>query len=263
MATTCATRRIARCTGLPTAGEGPADAAARAVTATRGRVLTFEGRVIQALFHADCGGHTAAATAVWGGTDAPYLESVADAFCARRPASAWTFDAEDRGHGARAERGCANPDWRPSPAGRVASRDSAGRALAVTVIGSTTVSVRAEVFRAVMTRAFGPRSIRSTWFEVVRDGLASASPAWASVTASASARTARFGASRPARPRPKSSPTTSPAPCLQTGHAPVRSVRISPGAYSAAQRPAPELSDEARNLPFCRTLQRHAGNLVP
>ena len=53
------------------AAEGPADAAARAVNATRGRVLTFEGRVIQALFHADCGGHTAAATSVWGGLTHP------------------------------------------------------------------------------------------------------------------------------------------------------------------------------------------------
>lgn len=153
-----------------TAGEGPADAAARAVNATRGRVLTFEGRVIQALFHADCGGHTAAATSVWGGTDAPYLESVDDVFCARRPASAWAFDAGESGM-LRA----LNADARTRIGDRVrrveiASRDSAGRALAVTVIGSKTISVRAEVFRAAMTRAFGPRSIRSTWFEVVRDG---------------------------------------------------------------------------------------------
>jgi len=30
--------------------------------------------------------------------------------------------------------------------------------------------VRAEVFRAVMTQAFGTRSLRSTWFDVTRDG---------------------------------------------------------------------------------------------
>ena len=45
-----------------TAGEGPADAAARAVNATRGRVPTFEGRVIAGalscrLRRAHCGGH--------------------------------------------------------------------------------------------------------------------------------------------------------------------------------------------------------------
>jgi stage II sporulation protein D len=52
----------------------------------------------------------------------------------------------------------------------VASRDATGRAMAVTLVGSRTISVRAEVFRAVMTQAFGLRSIRSTWFEVARDG---------------------------------------------------------------------------------------------
>jgi stage II sporulation protein D len=152
------------------AGEGPSDAAARAVAATRGRVLTYQGRVIQALFHADCGGHTASASAVWGGTDAPYLNSVDDWFCARSTASSWTFPAEDstilRALNADARTRVGNRLRRVD----IASRDASGRALAVTLVGSTTISVRAEVFRAVMAQAFGPRSIRSTWFEVARDG---------------------------------------------------------------------------------------------
>lgn len=152
------------------AGESPTDAAAKAVTATRGRIITFQGRVIQALFHADCGGHTASAAAVWGGTDAPYLESVADSFCSQRPASAWTFAADDA-----AMLRALNADARTRMGDRfrrldVASRDATGRALAVTLTGSRTVSLRAEVFRAVMTQTFGLRSIRSTSFDVARDG---------------------------------------------------------------------------------------------
>jgi len=58
------------------AGEGHDDAAARAVIATQGKVLTFQGRVIQALFHADCGGHTGVGRVGVGGAEAPYLESV-------------------------------------------------------------------------------------------------------------------------------------------------------------------------------------------
>ena len=151
-------------------GEGPSDAATRAVSATRGRVLTFQGRVIQALFHADCGGHTASAASVWGGTDAPYLESVDDWFCTRLADSGWTFAAEDAAL-ARA----LNADARTQAGARVrrvevASRDASGRALAITLLGAKTISVRAEVFRAAMTQAFGPRSIRSTRFEVARDG---------------------------------------------------------------------------------------------
>ena len=36
--------------------------------------------------------------------------------------------------------------------------------------GSAQIVVRAEVFRAVLTQAFGTRSLRSTWFDVARDG---------------------------------------------------------------------------------------------
>jgi stage II sporulation protein D len=151
------------------AGEGPSDAAARAVDATRGRVLTFQGRPIQALFHAECGGHTASAASVWGGTEAPYLESVTDWFCARRQDAGWTFAAD-----AAAIARALNGDARTRVGDRlqrinIAARDASGRALAVTLVGTRTLSERAEVFRAVMTQAFGARSIRSTWFDVTRD----------------------------------------------------------------------------------------------
>ena len=152
------------------AGEGPGDAAARAVGATRGQVVTFRGRPIQALFHAECGGHTASAASVWGGTDAPYLTSVEDWFCTGRAEGNWTFAVEERGLLKALN---ADPRTRIGDRFRrveVASRDASGRALTLTLVGSTTVSIRSEVFRAVMTQAFGPRSIRSTWFEAARDG---------------------------------------------------------------------------------------------
>lgn len=154
----------------PAAGEGPGDPAARAVSATRGQVLTFQGRVIQALFHADCGGHTASAASVWGGTDAPYLASVGDWYCERQPASGWTFAAEEA-----AVIRALNTDPRTRIGRRlgrvdIASRAPTGRALAVGLTGSTYIVVRAEVFRAVLTQAFGMRALRSTWFDVARDG---------------------------------------------------------------------------------------------
>jgi stage II sporulation protein D len=151
-------------------GDAQGDAAARAVWATRGMVLTYGGRVIQALFHADCGGHTAAAATVWGGTEAPYLESVEDWWCTGRPEARWTFAAEER----RLLQAL-NADARTRVGERIqrveiVSRDASGRALAVTLVGSKTISTRAETFRAVVTRAFGARSIRSTRFETSRDG---------------------------------------------------------------------------------------------
>jgi stage II sporulation protein D len=49
--------------------------AVRAVLETRGIVLVYQGKVIPAFFHANCGGHTEDAAELWG-IDAPYLKGV-------------------------------------------------------------------------------------------------------------------------------------------------------------------------------------------
>jgi stage II sporulation protein D len=51
-----------------------------AVSSTRGQMLTFGGRVVDAPFHAACGGSTAAPADVWGtnGAGASYLQQVSD-----------------------------------------------------------------------------------------------------------------------------------------------------------------------------------------
>lgn len=154
----------------PTAAEGAADPAARAVVATRGEVITHLGRVIQAVFHADCGGHTASAASVWGGGDAPYLTSVADWFCSRRAQPEWIC-----AHDAAAWAAALNADERTSVGARldtieVAGRDASGRALLISLAGSRTITVRAEVFRGVVNQAFGQPSIRSTRFTIANRG---------------------------------------------------------------------------------------------
>lgn len=50
----------------------------RAVRATRGEILTWHGRPIDAFFSSTCGGTTAAATEVFSGGDRPYLRSIRD-----------------------------------------------------------------------------------------------------------------------------------------------------------------------------------------
>lgn len=50
----------------------------RAVRATRGEILTWQGRPIDAFFHSTCGGTTAAASEVFSGGDRPYLRVVRD-----------------------------------------------------------------------------------------------------------------------------------------------------------------------------------------
>jgi stage II sporulation protein D len=72
-----------------------------------------------------------------------------------------------------------NADPRTHLAGRleniaVRTRDAAGRAerVAITSQGpsrrSTTIEVRGEDFRQILSRAFGGRTIRSTWFDLAR-----------------------------------------------------------------------------------------------
>jgi stage II sporulation protein D len=58
-----------------------------AVNATRGQVVTYNGKVIRAYFHASAGGYTESADAVWG-ESLPYLRPVPD-FDQRSPRYTW------------------------------------------------------------------------------------------------------------------------------------------------------------------------------
>lgn len=47
-----------------------------AVNTTAGKIITYDGEVIDAFFHSNSGGATEAPVNVWGGTNYPYLQSV-------------------------------------------------------------------------------------------------------------------------------------------------------------------------------------------
>jgi stage II sporulation protein D len=55
-----------------------------AVSSTAGLVMTYNGTLIDAVYHSTCGGHTAAAQHVWVGS-APYLEGAECGFCEHSP----------------------------------------------------------------------------------------------------------------------------------------------------------------------------------
>lgn len=48
----------------------------QAVYETKGKVITYNGKVIDAFFHSNSGGKTENVSTVWGGADLPYLQSV-------------------------------------------------------------------------------------------------------------------------------------------------------------------------------------------
>ena len=144
-----------------------AAAALEAAQRTRGVVLTFDARPVEALFHADCGGATAAADAVWGGQPVPYLQATVDDLPdpTHRP---WRATAT-----VEQVRKALNQDERTAVGRRldsivVASRDSSGRAAGLSVRGERSFTVRGDVLRSVLNRTLGERSVMSTMFTVQR-----------------------------------------------------------------------------------------------
>lgn len=76
--------------------------ASQAVEATRGLVLHYGGRIVNAPYHSTCGGTTAASSEIWRSEDEPYLRQVSDRipgserfYCDIAPRFSWTrrFDA--------------------------------------------------------------------------------------------------------------------------------------------------------------------------
>jgi stage II sporulation protein D len=150
------------------AGASPwRSAAEEAVRRTAGMILWFNDAPARVAYHADCGGRTSAAHDVWQGGDLAYLHSVGDDD-AGAPHAPWQFSADM----ARL-RSALNADRRTRVGAflnriDVVKRDRVGRAQLIALDGERSPIVRGEEFRTVLSRAFGPRSLRSTWFAVAR-----------------------------------------------------------------------------------------------
>ena len=139
-------------------------------TRTSGRVLVYASSLVEAVFHADCGGHTAASEDVWR-TARPYLAARRDdAGPHRQWQSALARDAVER---------ALNADRRtrlPGPLRdiAVADRDRSGRARRVRITagarGAEPVEVAGDVFRAALTAALGIQALPSTRFDLSRAG---------------------------------------------------------------------------------------------
>ena len=62
----------------------------RALRATRGQVLSWQGEIIPAFYHSCCGGKTERAAQVWAWAKAyPFYPAKADPYCAACPAHSW------------------------------------------------------------------------------------------------------------------------------------------------------------------------------
>lgn len=160
-----------------------AQSAATAVDRTAGVVLEFKGGAAQALFHADCGGHTSTASAVWGGDDRAYLTSHADDGVPDETHARWEYriGADALGQaldGDERTRGRSTIDRVD-----VVRRDASGRAQDVVIARTRAArgrsadayertTLRGDELRQILSRSFGARAIRSTWFDVRQEGRA-------------------------------------------------------------------------------------------
>ena len=139
---------------------------AAAIDRTRGLIITDGNGPIQALFHADCGGYTSSATAVWGGPAPEYLAGARDALCVTTPPEVWRL-ALDRDHLRRILNTTSDTEvGRRLDQIAVVSRDPAGRVTQVSVAGEKRLVVRGERLRAVISRQLGQRAFRSARFSV-------------------------------------------------------------------------------------------------
>ena len=144
--------------------------AEEAVSSTRNIVVTHAGHPINAVFHADCGGHTSAADVVWSGAAPAYLRGMPDEFCLRDGSVPWRFETTVSALRRQLNRSVRTRVGRRLDGLVVTGRDAAGRVARVMLRGEHTVEVRGEHLRAALVPGFGARSIRSTRFTVRRAG---------------------------------------------------------------------------------------------
>jgi stage II sporulation protein D len=142
--------------------------AIQAARLTSGLVLVYENELIEALYHAESGGHTADNETVWtGGKAIPYLRGTDDPYANKSPYANWTFTANrskllaalKRAYGGTItgiQIGDVGPD------GRVRSMVVLRRQ------GKRTIP--ANEFRLLFLRTFGQYSMKSTRFSVKRVG---------------------------------------------------------------------------------------------
>ena len=139
--------------------------ARRSVGRTAGTILTYGNRPIDALFHSDCGGHTATPEQVWGTAPLPYLRSEADLVPSTTHRT-WTVTLTRE-----QLRASLNGDARTAVGRRLTTIsadhiDDSGRVTDVRATGDRRVDIRGDEFRAMVNRALKTQSVLSTRFTV-------------------------------------------------------------------------------------------------
>jgi hypothetical protein len=125
------------------------------------------GAIASVFYSASCGGRTEIPSNVWpGAEDPPYLPSSDDDACGRAPAWEAELDAAEL-RGAFQAAGFRGDRLRGM---RIASRNSSGRAARLSLDGLTPPEISGQDLRVVVGRTLGWQHIKSTAFELRRQG---------------------------------------------------------------------------------------------
>jgi stage II sporulation protein D len=137
-----------------------------AANATQGEIVWYRNKPAQVFYHENCGGATASAASVWGGSGLPYLISRRDKYC-ERGSAAWRSEVTK----AQLVQVLASPVTSINSSDavrlRVSSRNLSGRVSAITLGGKSWTGAR---FRDLISGMMGPAAIRSARFEIVESG---------------------------------------------------------------------------------------------
>lgn len=132
----------------------------KAISATRGLVLAWNGKLALTPYHADSGGWTADVRDVWGG-QRPYLVCAQEPFASRSPYSNWTVTLSPGQISKALSKMGVNVG--AVQAVQVSAQDAGGRAVRLLVSGSRgQATVKANAFRM----ALGSKVLRSTFFQI-------------------------------------------------------------------------------------------------
>ncbi|HEV8455854.1 MAG TPA: SpoIID/LytB domain-containing protein [Gemmatimonadales bacterium] len=150
-----------------------------AVRDTRGRVLTYEGALIEAFFYSTCGGRTADGFEVFRGAARPYLRSIPDqadngsVYCSISPRYRWHEEWTGEALQSTLQRnlppvaGARSVDVREVSNVRVTRRSSSGRVDQLAIeLGGPEIRVEGPEIRQVMRLSSG-EPLRSTAFDLV------------------------------------------------------------------------------------------------
>ena len=142
-------------------------ATTRAAQATAGQVLMRNGAIASVFYSASCGGRTEIPSNVWpGADDPPYLPSSDDDACGGAPAWEAELDEADLLRAFRAA-GFRGDRFREM---RITARNNSGRAARLSLEGLTPPEISGQDLRVVVGRTLGWQHIKSTAFELRRQG---------------------------------------------------------------------------------------------